>query len=77
MKPAPSVSVSTGSWQPANSEPGMPPVKITFLLIALVFVGVSVMEYFKGDRKLTLRGKILLRMAVIFAAFSAYLFWRN
>lgn len=55
----------------------MPPVKITFLLIALVFVGVSVMEYFKGDRKLTLRGKILLRMAVIFAAFSAYLFWRN
>lgn len=72
-----SVSVSTGFWLRANSEPGMPPVKITFLLIALVLAGLSAREYFTGDRKLTLRGRIFIRMAVIFAGFSAYLFWRS
>ena len=55
----------------------MPPVKITFLIIALVFAGVAAREYFKDGRKLGMRGKIFVRMAVIFAVVSAYLFWRG
>lgn len=55
----------------------MPPVKITFLIIALVFAVVSAREYFKGGRHLTMRGRIFVRMAVIFAVVSAYLFWRD
>jgi hypothetical protein len=55
----------------------MPPVKITFMLIALVLAGISASDYFKGDRKQTLRGRILIRLALFFAAVSAYLFWRG
>jgi len=55
----------------------VPPVKITFLVIALVFAGISAREYFTGGHKLGMRGKIFVRMAVIFAVVSAYLFWRG
>jgi len=55
----------------------VPPVKITFLVIALVFAVVSARDYFNGGRRLTLRSKIFLRMAAIFAVVSAYLFWRG
>lgn len=55
----------------------MPPVKIIFLVIALVFAAATTREYFLNDRKMTVRGKIFMRMAVIFAVVSAYLFWRG
>ena len=71
------MSGSKGYWRPAGSEFDVPPVKITFLVIALVFAVVSARDYFDGGRRLTLRSKIFLRMAAIFAVVSAYLFWRG
>jgi len=55
----------------------MPPVKITFLIIALAFAGVAAREYFGRGRQLTMRGKIFMRLAALFAVVSVYLFWRG
>lgn len=52
------------------------PVNVIFALIAVVFAAMAAREYFLNDRKLSIGGKIRLRMAVVFAAISAYLFFR-
>jgi len=55
----------------------MPSISVLFLLIALALASMAAREYFKHQKNLPLRGKIWLRIAVIFAVVSAYLFWRS
>jgi len=53
----------------------MPRILLIFTAIVLVLVVVSAMDYFNNKKKLTVRGKIWLRMALIFAVITAYLYW--
>jgi len=50
-------------------------VPYMLLAVALVLTVLSAREYFNNNRKLTVRGKIWVRIALIFAAVSGYLYW--
>jgi hypothetical protein len=54
--------------------PGIP-VTVMFALIAVIFGALSVRDYFSNDKKFSMSGKIRFRMALIFAAVSAYLYF--
>lgn len=48
-------------------------VPVVFSLIAMILIGFSLRDYLAGGRTWSARAKIWLRLGLIFAAVSAYL----
>lgn len=48
---------------------------VIFLVLALSFLGLAMGDRMRQGGRFTLSGKIWLRMALIFAVASGYLFW--
>ena len=75
LKPVHAVGGNGACCWPVRIECRMTRVPITFLAIALVLAVMSARDYLNNKKNFTIRGRILLRMALIFAAVICYLFW--
>jgi uncharacterized membrane protein YeiH len=50
-------------------------ISIIFIAISVIFVGIAFRDYLNAENKMTIRRKIWIRMAFIFAAVGIVLFF--